>query len=101
MNTFRFACTSGETSEVVGAKLVAQLSDVPTDANLGFIYATDASAHLLSDTLDGLREATGIDHWTGTIGLGMNVMGEEFYDSPTVAVMLGAFNENDFRIIDP
>jgi small ligand-binding sensory domain FIST len=101
METFKFACSSGDTSDVVGAELVEQLGDIPSEATLGFVYGTDATANILPETINGLREATGIKHWTGTIGLGMNVMGEEFYDTPTIAVMLGAFDSDDFRVIEP
>lgn len=101
MDKFTFACASGDTSEDIGASLVDQLGAIPADANLGFVYGTDASEPLLTETLNGLKVATGIDHWTGTVGLGMSVMGEEIYDRPAVAVMLGSFPDADFRMIDP
>lgn len=100
MDKFKFACAGGDTAEAIGAGLLAELGAVPDDARLGFIYGTDASAPLLNEILVGLKDATGIDHWTGTIGIGVSVMGEEHYDRPAVAVMLGCFADADFRMID-
>ncbi len=101
MDKFTFACASGDTSEAIGASLVDEFGEIPADASLGFVYGTDASAPLLTETLNGLKAATGIDHWTGTVGLGMSVMGEEFYDRPAIAVMLGSFADTEFRMIEP
>lgn len=100
-NRFSFACAEGDSAEAIGAQLVAALGDVTATANLGFLYATDASAPMLADILAGLKTATGITHWTGSVGLGLAIMGREFYDRPAVAVMLGSFAPEDFRMIEP
>lgn len=101
MDKFKFACACGDSSEAIAADLIDTLGALPADVNLGFIYATDASAPLLGDTLARLKRATGIKHWTGSVGMGMSVMGEEFYERAAIAVMLGGFAERDFRMIDP
>ena len=101
MDKFNFACVSANTSDAIATDLVAKLGAIPPAANLGFVYATDVSAPLLHDTLSQLKSATGIEHWTGTIGMGMSIMGEEFYDRPAVAAMLGRFADTDFRMIEP
>ena len=101
MDKFNFACASGDSSDAIGADLLQQLGTIPADANLGFVYGTDVSAPLLTEILSALKKATGIKHWTGTIGMSMSVMGEEYYDRPAVAVMLGRFDDTAFRMIDP
>jgi len=100
-NRFGFACAEGDSAEVIGAQLVAALGEVPEAANLGFLYATDASAPMLADILTGLKTATGITHWTGSVGMGLGIMGREFYDRPAVAVMRGSFPPEDCRVIEP
>ncbi|MFT4585661.1 MAG: small ligand-binding sensory domain FIST [Gammaproteobacteria bacterium] len=99
MDKFLFTSASGTTGDAICASLIAKLGPIPDNANIGFIYGTDGSGPLLNEVLDGLKTATGIAHWTGTIGLGMAVMGEEYYDSPSVAVMLACIPETDFRMI--
>ena len=101
MDKFAFACASGNIAAKLGAELAAQLGSIPTAANVGFVYATDSSAPLLAEVLQDLKQTTGIEQWSGTIGSGMTVMGAEHYDRPTVAVMLGQFPPQDFRCIDP
>lgn len=101
MDKFTFACAGGDASEVISADLIDKLGAIPADANLGFVYGTDLSAPLLTETLNTLKNATGIKHWTGSIGMGMSVMGEEYYDRPVVAVMLGRFADKDFCVIEP
>jgi len=101
MDLFSFACAGGNTGDAIGAELAAKLGETGTGAKLGFIYGTDASGPLLTDVVRTLRAATGIEHWTGTVGTGISIMGEEFYDRAVVAVMIGNFAEGDFRMIEP
>jgi len=101
LDKFTFACSTGDTSEAVSADLLDKLGPIPPEANLGFIYGTDHSVSVLPETLQALKQATGIEHWTGTIGIGLSVTGEEHYDHPAVGVMLGQFADPEFRMIDP
>ncbi|MDA0824568.1 MAG: FIST C-terminal domain-containing protein [Proteobacteria bacterium] len=101
MDKFLFTSATGTTGDAICASLIAKLGPLPINANIGFIYGTDGSGPLISDVLSRLKTATGIAHWTGTIGLGMTVMGQEYYDSPAVAVMLARIPETDFRMIEP
>ena len=100
-NRFSFACANGDSAEVICAQLVAALGEVTDDANLGFIYATDASAPMLAEIFAGLKAATGLTHWIGSVGMGIAAMGREYYDRPAVAVMLGSFAPTDFRMVEP
>ena len=76
-----------------------QLGEVPAQANLGFIYVSDVFAELLQRILDRLRAATGVEHWVGTVGIGICASGTEYHQTPAIAVMIGAFPQDSFRIL--
>lgn len=78
--------------------VAALRADVP-DANLGFLYASDHHAADLDQVLARLRDGTGIEHWVGTVGLGVCASGIEYFDIPALAVMAGAFPEGSFRVL--
>ena len=56
-------------------------------ATLGFVYATDAFAEDYAEIVDFLRRRTGIQHWVGSIGLGICASGQEYLDEPAIAIM--------------
>lgn len=80
---------------------LAQIGAVPADASFGFIYATDALAVDLEGILEKLRLATGVERWTGTVGVGICATGQEYYDEPALAIMLAAFDESIYRTLPP
>ena len=90
MQRFALAHTTGTHAEALVGELLRQLGE-QLDATLGFIYASDALAPQLGQILQGLRAATGVDRWVGSVGIAISVTGHEYYDSPAVAVMLGDF----------
>src|SRR5690349_3422733 len=67
-------------------------------ATLGFAYATDAFAEDYAEIVDFLRRRTGIQHWVGSIGLGICASGQEYLDEPALAIMCCNFNEDSFRV---
>ncbi len=77
---------------------LAQIGEIPTTANLGFIYVTDSFAPHLAAMLDVVKAATGIAHWVGSTGVGICSTGQEYLDQPAVAIMLGEFPQNTFQI---
>lgn len=80
------------------AQCLQQAGRGPAGANLGFVYLTDNFAGEVAEILAYLRTNTGILHWTGTLGMGVFATGREYYDEPAVAIMLGAFPEDGFRV---
>ena len=84
-------------SEAVQACL-SQIGEIPETANLGFIYVTDLLANRLADILNLLKESTGITHWIGTAGIGICASGQEYLDQPAIAIMLGEFPNEAFRV---
>ncbi len=79
--------------------IVQQLAKAPTEANFGFIYVTDAMAENFSELIQQCKQTTGIQHWIGTIGLGIIAPNTELYDAPAVSIMLANFDENEFAMI--
>lgn len=77
------------------------LGELPVGANLGFVYATDPLAADLGSILTFLRERSGIEHWVGTVGLGVAASGVEYHDQPALTVLVGVFPENAFRVLTP
>ncbi len=69
---------------------------VPDAGNLGFLYVTDSLADSMAEVLDLFREATGVEHWVGTVGMGICATGVEYYDRPAVAAMVGEFPQDSF-----
>lgn len=67
-------------------------------ANLGFVYASDAFAADFSGIATYLRDATGIAHWVGSVGLGICASGIEYFDEPALCVLTGRFPEGSFRV---
>jgi len=68
-------------------------------ATLGFLYATDRFAPHLADILALCKEHTGIQHWVGTVGVGICTNGREFLDEPALAIMLADLPESAFHIL--
>jgi small ligand-binding sensory domain FIST len=67
-------------------------------ASLGFLYLTDVLADHAGDILAALKKASGIQHWVGTIGIGICATGREYLDEPALAVMAGDFETGSFRV---
>jgi small ligand-binding sensory domain FIST len=78
---------------------LTQLGRLPADANLGFVYVTDSFSDQLQLILDSLKSATGVAHWTGTVGIGICATGTEYHRTSAMAVMLASVPEDSFRIL--
>jgi len=81
------------------AHCMRQIGDIPTRANLGFLYVTNTFADQLQLILDRFRTETGVEHWTGTVGIGICASGKEYSQVSAMAVMIGCFPEHSFRIL--
>jgi small ligand-binding sensory domain FIST len=99
MQRFSLAHSSGSDWRTLCTDCCDQLSGFPATANLGFLYVTTALAPQLEEVLATLKTATGIEHWVGSVGIGINCTGQEYYEIPALAVMLGEFASDAFRIV--
>jgi small ligand-binding sensory domain FIST len=75
-----------------------QLGEARGTANLGFVYVTDVLANDLPEILSFLRETTAIEHWVGTIGIGICATGAAYFDEPAIAVMAASLPPDSFRM---
>jgi small ligand-binding sensory domain FIST len=88
--TSRVATSGGATSGVATSN---------TGANLGFVYVTDSHAADLGAIVAVLRESSGVEHWVGTVGIGVCATGIEYLDRPAIVTLAGAFPEDGFRLL--
>jgi small ligand-binding sensory domain FIST len=79
-------------------EVVQQLGEVPLAATLGFVYFSDKHAAHAAELLAALSEATGLDNWIGSVGIGVLANEREYFDEPAVAVMLGEFEPGEFAV---
>jgi len=76
-----------------------QIGYVPPEANIGFLYLTDLYADLVQLIVDHLRKETGVQHWVGTVGIGICATGKEYSQTSAMAVMIGCLPNDSFRIL--
>jgi small ligand-binding sensory domain FIST len=98
---FRAAYAAGGAWGDTTQACLEALGELPTGANLGFVYATDALSGDLQRVVERLRQRTGIANWVGTVGTGVSACGVEIHDRPGLAVLVGTFAEDGFRIFEP
>ena len=97
--TFRLGHAADADWETLVKTCLDQIGDVPTGANLGFVYVTDTLDGDLAIIAECLREATGVQHWVGTVGFGVMVSGREYFETPAMVAMLGVLPEDSFKIL--
>jgi len=78
---------------------MTQLGALPAAATLGFLYVSDAFAGELDAILAFFSSATGVPHWTGSVGVGVCASGVEYLEEPAMAVMLAEFDPADFSML--
>jgi small ligand-binding sensory domain FIST len=101
---FRFAYGSHPDWSVATDECLLMLSRYAGDeryarqANLGFLYLTDALAPHAEQILATLKARTAIPSWVGCTGVGICATGVEFFEEPALAVMLGSFAPGTFNV---
>ena len=80
---------------------MTQLGAIPSTATLGFLYVSDAYTGDLDAILAFFKGATGVTHWTGSVGVGICATGVEYLEAPAMAVMLGEFDPDEFSMLLP
>ena len=85
--------------QTLTASCLAQIGRLPDGANLGFLYVTDTLDADFPLIAARLREKTGVAHWVGTVGFGVMVGGKEYFDTPAVVVMIGALDDDAFKVM--
>ncbi|MBI1396285.1 MAG: histidine kinase [Betaproteobacteria bacterium] len=98
-SAFAYAHAASPHWRIAAAECLEQLGRVSPRANVGFVYLTDVYASRTQEILELLRMRTGIEHWVGTVGLGICATGQEYLDEGAMALMLGAFEPGTFRVL--
>lgn len=98
---FRAGYAAGGDWQAAFAAALADAWPLPADANLGFVYATDYYAPHFGEIVERLKAETGIQRWSGTVGLGIATPDGELFDRPALAIMAGRFPEDSFRLFGP
>lgn len=98
MQSFLSATSTEKDWQKAADDLLLQFGDIPTEANVAFIYATDSFAIELSRLLEELKRKTHIQNWIGSIGRGICCNKQEIYSDAAVTVMLADFPEESFTI---
>jgi small ligand-binding sensory domain FIST len=75
------------------------LSRALEGTNLGFVYVSKPLDRDLDSIIKELQTQTKIENWVGTVGFGICVSGQELFDLPAIAVMVGTLPEESFRIV--
>lgn len=71
-------------------------ADAPS---LGLIYITDHLARHAQDIIDHVAQALPqVQHWSGTVGVGISSNNVEYFDEPALAVMLCDIPSSQFRV---
>jgi len=77
---------------------LAAIGEPPPGASIGFVYFTDHFVAEAAELVGYLRDATGIDEWVGSVGVGVLGGATEYMDEPAVAVLLADLPEGEFRV---
>jgi small ligand-binding sensory domain FIST len=96
MHPFRSGHAAGGDWRTLSRAVLAQLDPLPPGANIGFVYATDLLAGAFGDIAAALAGETGIGAWAGTVGLGICATGQEYFDEPAIAAMVGSVPDDSF-----
>ena len=105
---FRAGHSGGAQWRAVVDGLIAQLGPArfnqdDAQSALGMIYFTDHLADDAQTMLDALRAATGVRHWTGSVGVGITGIdtvghAREYLDEPGAAVMIADWPRGEFSV---
>jgi small ligand-binding sensory domain FIST len=98
MSAFKVAHATAEDWAHAAKACTDVLGPVVGEATLGFVYVTDVLASDLQSILTYLRQKTGVEHWVGSVGMGVCADGEEYFDRPGVAVMLAPLPADSFCV---
>lgn len=93
------AAASHENWQQAAASILQQLGTPSAAHRLGLVYVSSHFASQLSDIEIFLRQTTGVPHWAGTTGHGVIGPEAEFYDQPSMAVMLLPLPEGSFHML--
>ena len=102
MTKFALAHATGTEWKTICEQCVAELGPIETLGSLeplGLVYITDDLAGNAGDILAFLRDETGVADWVGSVGMGICATGQEYFDRPAIAILVGQFPQDSFRLL--
>ena len=90
--------TAGHWREAARVAVTA-LGSLPAPDVLAFLYVSDRFATEMDDLLDYLRRHTGIQHWVGTVGMGLCSAGQESYEEGGMVLLVTDIPDSQFQLI--
>ena len=100
MPRFHSAHAGGPTGEAAIEACLARLDMARPRSGFGLLYVTDAIGDRLPAALDRLKQATGVDTWVGSVGIGVCATGREYFDEPAAAVMIAEVAPESYRVFE-
>jgi small ligand-binding sensory domain FIST len=79
---------------------LTQLGQIPSEAQLGFVYVTDPHATHLGEIYRSLQERTSIKHWVGTVGSAVCCTNTEYYNDPAIVLLIADIPRAQFHLFD-
>jgi len=95
MSKFRYGHARGKDWREAAQACLAQLGK---GGSLGFLYVTDLVSDRLQEILTVFRRVTGVEHWVGTVGMGVCATAKEYLDECAIVAMTGEFEAGSFRV---
>lgn len=98
---FRAAHATSERWQDALDQVVAQLGSAPGSESAtgpGFLYFTEQLAPHAAALVARLREATGVHHWVGSVGLGVIAPGVEYMEAPALVALVADWPQHEYRI---
>jgi len=80
-------------------RCLESIGEIPAEATIGFVYATDRLGSELGIILETLRQAAPHLHWVGSVGMGIAATGREYYEERALAAMVCDIPASEFRVI--
>lgn len=99
MQKFYSISSQQHSADAVIEECLQLLENAPAAANFGFVYATDQMSSGYEKLLQACKEKTGIQHWVGSLGIGIIASDQEIYDVPAASIMLAEFDANEFAML--
>lgn len=96
---FQAGHASGSEWDRIAQGCLDSMGPIDPAANLGFLYASDPLAGHMLSLLAFLRDKTGIEHWVGTIGIGVLGGGREYFDEAAMTVMTASLPRGSFQVM--
>ena len=96
--TTRAAFANGNDAKEIAGRAAGLLARQGSGGTLGFVYATDSLKAELPDIVHLLRERTGVEDWTGTVGFGVVGGRQAAFDEPALAVMITDWPKQDYKL---